>query len=114
MSRANQNAKEEFLSAIGSRTVKCAIIQYEGCSLWEMNNEEAPLSKDLFLRVGHNEEQFKAFVNCLDFNYDAGYGGQELFGTVWFEDSVWMDRGEYDGSEWWQTHTVPEIPQDLL
>jgi hypothetical protein len=24
-----------------------------------------------------------------------------------------MTRGEYDGSEWWETNSLPEIPQEL-
>jgi deoxyribonuclease-4 len=44
----------------------------------------------------------------LNFYYDDGYGGQELFGYVWYEDGTWSDRGEYDGSEWWQHQTRPD------
>jgi len=25
-----------------------------------------------------------------------------------------MDRGEYDGSEWWEWHKYPQIPDELL
>ena len=49
----------------------------------------------------------------LDFDYDAGYGTQELYGTVYCKDSndnpVWLTRGEYDGSEWWTINTIPEF-----
>jgi len=45
--------------------------------------------------------------------YDRGHGLQEIFGTVWFEDSTWATRGEYDGSEWWEVHEIPEIPDHL-
>lgn len=44
----------------------------------------------------------------LDFDYDDGYGGQELHGYIWYADGTWSDRGEYDGSEWWQHQTRPE------
>jgi hypothetical protein len=27
---------------------------------------------------------------------------------------VWAERGEYDGSEWWEIREYPEIPNDLL
>ena len=37
----------------------------------------------------------------LDFEYDNGYGSQELFGEIIFKDGSWLERGEYDGSEWW-------------
>ena len=46
----------------------------------------------------------------LDFDYDSGFGTQELFGTIWFADGSWADRYEYDGSEWWDHHTPPALP----
>jgi hypothetical protein len=49
----------------------------------------------------------------LDFNYDNGYGGQELYGTIWYVDGTWSERGEYDGSEWWDYREVPEVPSYL-
>lgn len=113
MSRANMNAKEEFLSSISTRPVKCAVISYIPCSLWQ--DEEAPQSKSINLKVGYNETDWENFLQELDFDYDAGYGGQELYGTIWFSASnKWMTRGEYDGSEWWEIHSIPEIPQQLI
>lgn len=44
----------------------------------------------------------------LDFTYDNGFGGQELYGTVVFKDESWLERGEYDGSEWWNYKKLPE------
>jgi len=41
----------------------------------------------------------------LDFEYDSGYGTQELDGYIWYADGTWSVRGEYDGSEWWE-HVV--------
>jgi hypothetical protein len=115
MSRANMNAKEEFLSAISTRPVKCAEISYGASSLWTMNDEDEPTSKKIFLKVGYNETAWEEFLEQLDFDYDAGYGGQELFGTVWFSASdEWMTRGEYDGSEWWEVHSKPQIPNHLI
>mgnify|MGYP000630626643 CR=1 FL=1 len=49
----------------------------------------------------------------LDFEYDSGYGGQNLFGTIWYEDGTWSERGEYDGSEWWEHRERPQIPEEL-
>ena len=44
----------------------------------------------------------------LNFDYDDGYGYQKLFGYIWYEDGTWSDRGEYDGSEWWQHQVRPD------
>ena len=46
----------------------------------------------------------------LNFNYDAGYGSQKLFGFIWYADGTWSERYEYDGSEWWDYNSCPEIP----
>lgn len=50
------------------------------------------------------------FDDIAKLGYDRGYGGQELFGTLWFSDGTWADRGEYDGSEWWEHRKRPAIP----
>lgn len=47
----------------------------------------------------------------LDFEYDNGYGCQQLSGLVWYEDGTWSERGAYDGSEWWERKKCPPIPE---
>jgi hypothetical protein len=101
------NAKAEFLRHIRDRKVLCAEISYNDCM------HEYPM-KAFKLPVSYTQEQYDEFVNSLDFEYDHGYGGQELFGTIWYKDGTWSDRGEYDGSEWWQCHICPVIPKELL
>lgn len=52
------------------------------------------------------------FVAAANFEYDNGYGGTEIdvslrvVGTDW-----WLERGEYDGSEWWEFKTLPTKPE---
>ena len=46
----------------------------------------------------------------LDREYHAGYGTQNLFGTVWLSDGSWLVRREYDGSEWWEHINPPPLP----
>jgi hypothetical protein len=47
----------------------------------------------------------------LDFDYNDGYGSQELLGTIWFSDGTWSEREEYDGSEWWEYRLgCPDLP----
>ncbi len=102
-----RNAKEELLKLIeGKAKVKCATIT-NGDELDEDN-------KDILLKVGYSENEWTEFLKSLNFSYDAGYGRQNLFGTVWLEDGTWCTRGEYDGSEWWEHNQLPEIPSELL
>jgi hypothetical protein len=64
------------------------------------------------LKQNYTQEEYKSFLSSLDFEYDDGYGLQQLFGIVWFTDDTWLERGEYDGSEWWEYNKTPEIPKE--
>ena len=100
------NAKQELLDAVkDTAKIKCASIRY---GRWE---DEASQKT---LKLNHSEEDYNEFLNSLDFTYDDGYGGQELYGTVWLEDGTWLSRGEYDGSEWWEHNVLPDIPVECL
>lgn len=99
------NAKNEFLAVVKDRAVKCVDISIYSQDLTGKNHFN--------IKVGHTEEDYQAFLETLDFEYDAGFGTQELYGIIWFEDGTWMTRWEYDGSEGWEYHTVPEIHDGL-
>ena len=85
-----KNAKKEFIKEIEDVgvAVHCAIVIYNGV--------------EYALPVGYTEDDFNRFLDKLAFRYDDGYGAQELFGWIWYKDGTWSDRGEYDGSEWWE------------
>jgi hypothetical protein len=55
-------------------------------------------------------ENIVTVLKKLDFEYNDGYGCQNLFGFVWFTDGTWAEREEYDGSEWWEYKRCPAIP----
>jgi len=112
MSRGNTNAKTELLETVGTNKVLCIEIAYTPSSLW--GEEDEPEEHFIAtLPVNHTEDEYEKFIDRLDFDYDSGYGGQELFGTIWMQDGTWFTRGEYDGSEWWDYHSCPEIPKNL-
>ena len=98
------NAKEELIQTIGEIGVIAAAIDL---------GDEPQNKKTFRLKQNHSNADWLNFLNQLDFKYDDGYGGQELFGTVWLSDGTWLERGEYDGSEWWEKRMLPEIPQEL-
>ncbi len=93
------NAKAEFIDLVDTRRVLCAEVSTE--------------TSEFVLKVGHSPTEVCEFLDSLDFEYEDGFGGQELFGTVWFTDGTWATREEYDGSEWWEIHALPEIPGSL-
>lgn len=102
------NAKSEFIKHIEDRGIKCATITYGMGYSWE-----AP-TKSIALKCNYTPEEFEIFLKELDFNYNSGYGGQELFGVIWYIDGTWSERGEYDGSEWWNHNSCPNIPNELI
>ena len=111
------NAKQEILTAVGiiipeetktplekSPHIKCATIERDsGGHFYNVN-----------LKVDWTDEEFKTFLDQMDFEYDSGYGVQELFGIIWLTDGTWLERSEYDGSEWWSHKSLPKIPDHLI
>lgn len=93
------NAKKELMDHVGMQNVKHVHIVRR---YWD-DDHEAEAENVI---AGTLEE----VLPLLDFEYDNGYGGQELFGNIWYTDGTWSERGEYDGSEWWEYKACPPIP----
>jgi hypothetical protein len=108
------NAKQELLGALEkvSGVIKCATIKRDR-GYWD-DDDIYTSSPAILLKEGYTPTEYEEFLGRLDFEYDSGYGGQELFGTVWLiEEGAWLIRGEYDGSEWWEYKKCPSIPDSL-
>ncbi len=64
--------------------------------------------------INSTQEEIDEVYNTMSLTpYDNSYGTQELFGTVWMNNGDWLERHEYDGSEWWEYKTCPDIPEYL-
>lgn len=71
------------------------------CVLW-IGSEDGHITKELFLELAN-------------IDYDNGYGGQEIASDlVLVGDGWWLERGEYDGSEWWEFKSPPVMPKNQL
>ncbi len=99
-----ENAKEEFIKQSNGKEVLCALITH-GADYDDDRSTHV-------LKSGFSESEYATFLGSLDFMYDAGFGGQKLFGNIWYKDGTWSERGECDGSEWWELKTMPEIPKE--
>lgn len=61
-----------------------------------------------FITDGVSDCSWEDFAKEADFEYNEGYGGNEIslkikiVGEDW-----WLERGEYDGSEWWEFKRKP-------
>ena len=53
-------------------------------------------------------EIMKKFLNDNYSNYDNWWGSQELYWEIVFKDKTWLERWEYDWSEWWEYKKCPE------
>lgn len=53
-------------------------------------------------------ELFKEIANNTD--YDNGFGGNYIsMGLKIVGKTFWLERGEYDGSEWWEYKEFPNL-----
>ena len=102
------NAKKELLGELKDlkTTIECVKITIG--DYYEKNK------KFIILKKEFTDFDYNVFLQQLDFEYDSGYGEQELFGYVWLKDGTWLERHEYDGSEWWTHKVRPEIPEELF
>ena len=51
---------------------------------------------------------FEEFAEMANFEYDNGFGAVEIRpDLVIVGDDWWLERGEYDGSEWWSYKEKP-------
>jgi hypothetical protein len=98
------NAKEELVKLLNARnlTIIGGTIAYNTIG----NNIECKFSDY------ENEEAFLNAISHID--YCDGYGIQELYGNIYCVDKatnepVWLERAEYDGSEWWHAVRIPKI-----
>ncbi len=94
------NAKQEFITHTNARKIKCACL---------FDERDYSFRIEIVLKTNFSISDYIDFLKQLDFEYDNGYGGQELHGIIWYDDGTWSSRGEYDGSEWWEYNQCPEI-----
>ena len=55
---------------------------------------------------------WEEFASIANFDYDNDFGGNEIkLSLKVVGDDWWLERGEYDGSEWWEFKTQPRKPE---
>ena len=98
------NARNELVRVTKHKArLKCAVITTE------VFGDEITI----FLPVAYNDSQYADFLDNLNFQYNSGFGVQELYGVLWHEDGTWQSRVMDKGLEWWEYHRVPDIPEYL-
>lgn len=57
---------------------------------------------------GEKSISWKSFAKLANIDYDSGYGGEEIrLDLVVVGKNWWLERHEYDGSEWWEFKKLP-------
>jgi hypothetical protein len=107
------NCKKEFIEHVEYRPVKCAEIVKDGRYSGLQNATDSMTYSYYRLSINYTFKEYEMFLELLDFEYDDGFGGQEIYGHIWYEDGTWSERRDYDGSEWWEYMSVPDIPEEL-
>lgn len=55
------------------------------------------------------------FCSKADFTYHDGFGGVEIdMGLIVVGKDFWLERHEYDGSEWWEFKSIPMEPEETI
>ena len=83
-------------------------------TLWVLRYHEKDARDVIWVGDGVNSYTWGEFREAAyHFYYDKGYGIQEVKPKlVIVGDNWWLERREYDGSEWWEFVTRPTKPLD--
>lgn len=85
------NLKNETLRILQENGKKKSDVRWVGCS-------EFLIPVSLFWELADQE-------------YDSGFGAQEVAADLIVAgDGFWLERHEYDGSEWWEFKEAPPMP----
>lgn len=77
--------------------------------LWVGRNDDN-CSSDEAANVKNSWEWFK---KNADFEYDDDLGINEIpLSLIIVGKDFWLERNEYDGSEWWEFKTMPKKPTE--
>lgn len=53
------------------------------------------------------------FIKAADHIYNSGYGAPEVATDLLVVgEDFWLERHEYDGSEWWEFKSIPACPTE--
>jgi hypothetical protein len=95
------NAKDELLRHIEGRKVLVVHVT---------SNDEDDEYFDRRVHFGNVRGTLAGVLSWLDFEYDEGYGSQNIRGYIWYADGTWSERTGYDGAECWSHKSRRPLP----
>ena len=61
-------------------------------------------------RATHTKMTVKEFLEHANVEYNDGYGSEEInTDLILVGKDFWLERGTYDGSEWWEYKSMPNV-----
>ena len=61
-------------------------------------------------RTTHTKMTVKDFLEHANVEYNGGYGIEEInTDLILVGKDFWLERHEYDGSEWWEYKSMPNV-----
>lgn len=105
-----RNSYYELCDILKEHKKKFSDIKYCRLSNFDVEFWLTRWKPDYFVMNYNDKDSVSKLKKRLkNYNYDSWYGGQELFWEIVFNDGTWLERWEYDGSEWREYKKTPEI-----
>lgn len=102
-----RNLLEQTISVLSGYNKTSKDVEWIGISNSQQNNFNAyDLDNETFGYM-----LWQDFQKIANIKYDNGFGGQEINSNLLVVGKdFWLERHEYDGSQWWQYKTMPSKP----
>jgi hypothetical protein len=85
-------------------------LKKETLDVLESHNKSA--EDVFFVTDGKGYISFEEFLELANFRYDCGFGLNIInLQLKVVGGDFWLERHEYDGSEWWEYKTLPTKPE---
>lgn len=85
----------------------------ETLELLERNNKKETDVK--WVGTTTHKTSWEDFKSKADTEYDSGFGSSKVAQDLLIVgDNWWMERHEYDGSEWWEFKEIPNEPKETI
>ena len=100
------NLLEETIECLNDNGKCGADVLWVGRSYVDYKNHLRPIIK--------YKSSWDDFCLKANFEYDDGYGSVEIArDLIVVGKDFWLERHDYDGSEWWEFKTMPVEPEEV-
>jgi hypothetical protein len=85
----------------------------ETLELLERNNKKETDVK--WVGSSTHKTTWADFKKNANVDYESGFGSPKVAGDLLVVgENWWLERGEYDGSEWWDYKEMPKEPTEII